>query len=200
MVNSKKASKSTIAIVLLSLLLVLSLILTATGAWFTDKATNDTGKTNIAFGKVDVGIEGTAKFTKNHTATEVVDGCSWTINGLSFTNGSTVDVYYAYNVTVKLLDSTGAEVTDSTVKGYFNIPDAVNGACKKLAAGGTIDPIENLEVEFDSQGEMNGQTATYQLQIIVNVAAVQADHNTAETAATQLAALLAGTFTQSAIA
>ena len=36
MVNSKKMSKSTVAIVLLSLLLVLSLILTATGAWFTD--------------------------------------------------------------------------------------------------------------------------------------------------------------------
>lgn len=45
MVNSKKMSKSTVAIVLLSLLLVLSLILTATGAWFTasaDKSTNGT--------------------------------------------------------------------------------------------------------------------------------------------------------------
>lgn len=43
MVKSKKMSKSTVAIVLLSLLLVLSLILTATGAWFTasaDKTTN----------------------------------------------------------------------------------------------------------------------------------------------------------------
>ena len=52
MVNSKKMSKSTVAIVLLSLLLVLSLILTATGAWFT--ATKDeTAKgtdTNVKFG------------------------------------------------------------------------------------------------------------------------------------------------------
>ena len=168
--------------------------------WFTDKATNDTGKTTITFGKVDVGITGTASFTKTETCADLtVDGCSWTINGLSFTNGSTVDVYYAYNVTVKLLDSTGAEVTDSTVKGYFNIPNAVDGACKRLAKGETIDTIEDLEVEFDSRGGMNGQTATYQLQIIVNVAAVQADHNTIETATTQLTNMLAGTFTQTAV-
>ena len=38
MVNSKKKmNKSTVAIVVLALLLVLSLVLTATGAWFTDK-------------------------------------------------------------------------------------------------------------------------------------------------------------------
>lgn len=43
MVKSKKMSKSTVAIVLLSLLLVLSLILTATGAWFTYKADNAGG-------------------------------------------------------------------------------------------------------------------------------------------------------------
>ena len=41
MVKSKKMSKSTVAIVLLSLLLVLSLILTATGAWFTDTKSAD---------------------------------------------------------------------------------------------------------------------------------------------------------------
>lgn len=47
MVKSKKMSKSTVAIVLLSLLLVLSLILTATGAWFTD--TKDASK-DMTFG------------------------------------------------------------------------------------------------------------------------------------------------------
>lgn len=45
MVKSKKMSKSTVAIVLLSLLLVLSLILTATGAWFTFTAKNDANGT-----------------------------------------------------------------------------------------------------------------------------------------------------------
>ena len=36
MVNSKKMSKSSIAVIVLSILLVLSLILGFTGAWFTD--------------------------------------------------------------------------------------------------------------------------------------------------------------------
>lgn len=46
MVKSKKMSKSTVAIVLLSLLLVLSLILTATGAWFTASANKTTSGAN----------------------------------------------------------------------------------------------------------------------------------------------------------
>ncbi|MGN1221891.1 MAG: hypothetical protein ACI4TT_01490 [Christensenellales bacterium] len=37
MVNSKKMSKSSIAVIVLSILLVLSMILGLTGAWFTDK-------------------------------------------------------------------------------------------------------------------------------------------------------------------
>ncbi len=46
MVKSKKMSKSAVAIVLLSLLLVLSLILTATGAWFTYTTKNDANGTD----------------------------------------------------------------------------------------------------------------------------------------------------------
>ena len=55
MVNSKKKiNKSTVAIVVLALLLVLSLVLTATGAWFTDsKKSTATGTgNNVAFGKL----------------------------------------------------------------------------------------------------------------------------------------------------
>ena len=51
MVNSKKINKSTVAIVVLSLLLVLSLVLTATGAWFTDKATQENAG-SVTFGTV----------------------------------------------------------------------------------------------------------------------------------------------------
>lgn len=53
MVNSKKMNKSTVAVVVLALLLVLSLILSATGAWFTDKIDNDTGNT-MDFGIIDI--------------------------------------------------------------------------------------------------------------------------------------------------
>lgn len=41
MVKSKKLNKSTVAVIVLALLLVLSLVLSATGAWFTDKSESE---------------------------------------------------------------------------------------------------------------------------------------------------------------
>ena len=58
MVNSKKMSKSTIAVIALSILLVLSLILTATGAWFTD-TDSDHKDPAINFGHVEVNVTAT---------------------------------------------------------------------------------------------------------------------------------------------
>lgn len=60
MVNSKKMNKSTVAVVVLALLLVLSLILSATGAWFTDKETGseitkDFGVVNMKVTATDFG-------------------------------------------------------------------------------------------------------------------------------------------------
>lgn len=54
MVNSKKMSKSSIAVIVLSILLVLSLILGFTGAWFTDKLTSGDEGTKVAFGHVEL--------------------------------------------------------------------------------------------------------------------------------------------------
>ena len=48
MVNSKRMSKSKVAMIALAILLVLSLILTATGAWYTDNKT-DAGKDGATF-------------------------------------------------------------------------------------------------------------------------------------------------------
>lgn len=54
MVNSKKMSKSSIAVIVLSILLVLSLILGFTGAWFTDKLTSGGEGTKVTFGHVEL--------------------------------------------------------------------------------------------------------------------------------------------------
>ena len=54
MVNSKKMSKSSIAVIVLSILLVLSLILGFTGAWFTDKLTSGEEGTKVTFGHVEL--------------------------------------------------------------------------------------------------------------------------------------------------
>ena len=54
MVNSKKKmNKSTVAIVVLALLLIVSLVLTATGAWFTDHK-DGTSTTTANFGKIQL--------------------------------------------------------------------------------------------------------------------------------------------------
>ena len=58
MVNSKKMNKSTVAVIVLALLLVLSLVLTATGAWFTDDATGT--EVNKNFGAVEIAVDADA--------------------------------------------------------------------------------------------------------------------------------------------
>ena len=55
MVKNKKLSKSSVAIIVLALLLIASLVMGMTGAWFTDshKITNDT---QLTFGEVKVTV------------------------------------------------------------------------------------------------------------------------------------------------
>ncbi len=67
MVNSKKMRKSTVAIVLLSILLCLSMILTATGAWYTSSSKQD-GQG----GKVDFVMSDWMTLTVNAGATNTV--------------------------------------------------------------------------------------------------------------------------------
>ncbi len=68
MVNSKKMSKSSIAVIVLSILLVLSLILGFTGAWFTDKKDGEEIKKN--FGTVELNVTATdfGKVTRGESA------------------------------------------------------------------------------------------------------------------------------------
>lgn len=56
METKTKKSKSTYITIVLAVLLALSVLLSFTGAWFTDKATNTTD-TQIQFGKVALGSE-----------------------------------------------------------------------------------------------------------------------------------------------
>ena len=51
MVKSKKMSKGSLAIIILAVLLVLSMVLGLTGAWFTDKASGKDETNNGTFGR-----------------------------------------------------------------------------------------------------------------------------------------------------
>lgn len=99
MQKAKKMSKQTLVVAVLAILLVLSLALSVTGAWFTDTATDDS-EIAIEFATVDVGV--TAGTSTHYdaddaavTTRDLVPGDYVTLSG-SITNGtSTVDIYVA---------------------------------------------------------------------------------------------------------
>ena len=137
MVNSKKMSKSTVAIVLLSLLLVLSLILTATGAWFTATDNKSTQEVKMTFGNLSV--------TGSVTDLEVkLDGTKWTkaaetqivMPGDMVRGG-------VYTFTITTNDSEGAYYLLKSGDKYYTVGDNnalteyTSGALTAVATNGT---------------------------------------------------------------
>ena len=57
MVKNKKMSKTSIAVIVLALLLVFSLVMGMTGAWFTDKADNSSSGVELTFGTVVLDVD-----------------------------------------------------------------------------------------------------------------------------------------------
>ena len=76
MVNSKKNTKSIIALVVLSILLIASICLAATGAWFTDKVAD--GDESVSFGKIDIEYKTAFSVTAGSV---VMPGDTITVNG-----------------------------------------------------------------------------------------------------------------------
>ena len=68
MTNAKRNTKSIIALVVMSLLLVASIVLAATGAWFTDKIDQQTG--SLSFGKIDIDAKNFAVAASNTIDTD----------------------------------------------------------------------------------------------------------------------------------
>lgn len=98
MTNAKRNTKSIIALVVMSLLLVASILLAATGAWFTDKAT--TTEKKLTFGTLDItGVTEDVKVVNTiaNTNGPVMPGS--TISGkLTINYTGTADAYYRYKV------------------------------------------------------------------------------------------------------
>jgi hypothetical protein len=117
MVKSKKMSKTSIAVIVLAILLVLSLCLGITGAWFTDKDSGANEKA-LTFGLVKIGIDDAddtengqqyIKFEAAEGSFEnnlVLPGDVYNFNG-SITNESTVDTYVLVTFTAYMEDASG---------------------------------------------------------------------------------------------
>lgn len=197
MVNSKKMHKSTVAVILLSLLLVLSLVLTVTGAWFTDKD-SASGTTSLDFGKVDVAA-GTVTLTPTLATTgKLQPGDTITVSGtVSSTStvplwvratavveiklGSTVVSASTYGITGASVAFTGLGTKDTTVDGY-----AWEAGNKNSALSATITmPTDNT-----SFNALNGNAQKLTVTVTVKIAAVQSGNITKDVAATQLTSLM----------
>ena len=133
MVNSKKMSKSSIAVIVLSILLVLSLILGFTGAWFTDKDAK--GEQTVNFGTIDVALDGTSdigfKNGDNSTLTEpLMPGDKVMAKAVVKNTGA--EAYYVVKILVSVQVKGAAE--QATAKYYV-----LNGA-KTEEASATVMP------------------------------------------------------------
>lgn len=92
MVKSKKMSKSTIAVIVLAILLALSLILGMSGAWFTDSA-NKNGTGTITFGTIGIKDNGTEVKTAQAAYENFLPGDTIAYSAKVDLSESTVDAY-----------------------------------------------------------------------------------------------------------
>lgn len=183
MVNSKKMNKSTVAVIVLALLLVLSLVLTATGAWFTDKAqVEDKG---LAFGTLDID---SVTMTTAAKATNTID-----TDNVSLMPGSTISgtatvtlkegsaaAWLRYKITfsgegAEYIKGADGEAALSTE--YVYVANAVEG-------GATSEIEISAKVPTSVQNAAQGKAVT----ITIEVEAIQQ----ANTAATNSADIWAG--------
>lgn len=151
MVNSKKMSKSTVAVVVLAMLLVLSLVLSATGAWFTHKDSNAADDSSFTFRVtgMNIAIDATAEshierdedgdntyeVTSGIAATDLMPGDK-IVGGdvtVTFTVANGEDAWYIVKVGEKWYSADGVEVTEAT--GLKKVSQ-ISGETNKLTFGG----------------------------------------------------------------
>jgi len=162
MVNSKKNSKSLIALVVMAFLLVASIVLAATGAWFTGNASKSTD--DFGFGKIAISIP-----TLEVSPVRTLDGSGDTITLDTIMPGDQLDIsgsiknlnqkaYVAYKATIVITladagaTAAAADLGDSftgwTVTVDGNKYTAVKYGFAEKAKEETVDLNSALDVTF----------------------------------------------------
>lgn len=171
MVKSKKMSKSTIAVIVLSILLVLSLALGVTSAWFTSKENATDNDKSVTFGTVKI-TSATATVNLD-TKKKYVPGDSFT-GTVNFVNGSNVKIYYAYDISASM---TVDKETTSLGADYVTISGATAGSDVKELAGDAQADATTITFSFANTKEdnkLNGKSA--KVVLTIHVYAMQADN------------------------
>jgi len=166
MVKNKKMSKTSIAVIVLAVLLVLSLIMGLTGAWFTGNASDKSGAQVVRLGQWgNISLEATGAVWQEHPeggALDDVDGRAYVMPGdkvqsdtvtVTWTPtaaGENASVYYLMKINndYKLINGSGA---------YVN----ANNAAGTITAGTPLE-VEGMIALLDVvSGEAPNQTHTY---------------------------------------
>jgi hypothetical protein len=134
MERARKISTQTLAIAILSVLLVASLLMTATGAWFTDSV--DGGDANATFGTIDLTGTGVQSLTinMNETGGDVLMPGDTIDTNFTIVNGGTADMFVRFK-----LEFTGAGAA------YI---DAATPASIVTEGGVTYNRLEVAEGDF----------------------------------------------------
>lgn len=167
MVKSKKMSKSTVAIVLLSLLLVLSLILTATGAWFTDTKSADK---DITFGtlKLDaITMDGVAVENTIETANVHLMPGSTVSGQVAVKNSGNSAAWLRYKITV-------------TVEGAGDISFENSGDYQYVEAALAGGATANIDISTTVATTVGNTAQGKEVKVQIVVEALQ-QANTADT-------------------
>src|SRR5574344_2148719 len=166
MVNSKKMSKSSIAVICLAILLVLSMILGITGAWFTDTMTEPATTASMKFGNVDYEISANGTTVKNGEAeaekaangTYLLVAGTKVTTGITILNKSDVETYYV----LANDDASKFYVLDTTNKVLVDVTDT-DGTKFNAAVTGTGNFGKVL-----ANASIPAVSVTYQLTISKN--------------------------------
>ncbi len=203
MVKNKKMSKTSIAVIVLALLLVFSLVMGMTGAWFTDTKTPTAQQQTITFGKIDVDAGLTAIAAGNWS--HALPGDTAALAGTATVKAGSEDLYILVKAESSILDDQ-----DSPIALYYDsahqhpaltvtFADGTNAAFQAVSAyagegnlyyvaGTALDKVLNLagtvtfdshtgNIAYDGSGtevRVNVADQSYTVHISVTVSAVQA--------------------------
>jgi hypothetical protein len=176
MVNSKKMSKSAFAVIVLAVLLVLSMVLGLTGAWFTD---TKSGSTSVTFGTVTLGT-----YTATSTVTNLLPGKTITVADASYTGS--VAAYYRVTISCPSAKNksgtafTGSDLT--TLQAQLQKSEVYGYVPAGSSTAQTIS-VSDLTISTDLGNTYQGATAT----IVVKIEVIQQE-GTGQTAQTSDAA------------
>jgi flagellar basal body-associated protein FliL len=186
MVNSKKMSKSSIAVIVLAILLALSMVLGLTGAWFTDKEdTSEAG--TITFGKVEMKVAAsedndmisTARTSESDTYKKVMPGDTITLDLTVARAEDSDDFYYSVIITIE------GESADGKTKLTLTDDDltALKTATAKVYCTADGDQFEGADIVLTGASYGNAWmeatvTISYEVRAIqyANISATQAEY------------------------